>query len=391
MKIALFTLGFIPEIGGAEIAVFNLAKELTKAGNQVYVVHPRRPFSKQNKYNFNFKVINWPHLGLQKIHERLNDLYLEILFIILQKVYRFNVINIHKAYLGYPMAKVKRFISAKVIITTHGGDIQTNRELNYGRILDTKWYKRVKYACLMADAHVAISSNTKQILSSFGVPNSKIFRIPNGVDESRFSVYPNSSDELYSLSSKDLVILATGRCMPIKGFNTIIKAAAIIKEHIPNFKLVIVGRWLEKLDPLICSEKVDSIVVRIPQQEVDLNGGNILVPNNQLLELYNRADIFVSSSYIEGFSLGIVEAMFSGIPLVLSKCPGNEDVLNADGLGGFYFPPGDEQSLARRIKELSLSSELREQFSKYNRQFASHHYTWRIVAKQYSEAFSKIS
>ena len=65
---------------------------------------------------------------------------------------------------------------------------------------------------------------------------------------------------------------------------------------------------------------------------------------------YRMLDVFVLPSRYEGFALALLEAIASGLALILSDCPGNED-LKAFGLDGVQWtPPGDVSTLTDRMR-----------------------------------------
>ena len=72
--------------------------------------------------------------------------------------------------------------------------------------------------------------------------------------------------------------------------------------------------------------------------------------------IYRAADVCVIPSRWEGFGLVAVEAMASGVPVVASDLPGLREVV---GDAALLFPPGDAEALARQIRRLLDSPELK--------------------------------
>ncbi len=70
---------------------------------------------------------------------------------------------------------------------------------------------------------------------------------------------------------------------------------------------------------------------------------------------YRALDAFTLPSRYEGFALSALEALATGLPLILTDCPGNND-LKVNGLDGIrWVPVGDETSLAREINDWASS------------------------------------
>ncbi|HWP01118.1 MAG TPA: glycosyltransferase [Methylococcus sp.] len=73
-----------------------------------------------------------------------------------------------------------------------------------------------------------------------------------------------------------------------------------------------------------------------------------------------KADVFVLSSFFEGFGNVIVEAMALGVPVVASDCPSGPREIIVDGESGFLVPVGDWRAMADRCLSLLGDRERRE-------------------------------
>jgi glycosyltransferase involved in cell wall biosynthesis len=67
-------------------------------------------------------------------------------------------------------------------------------------------------------------------------------------------------------------------------------------------------------------------------------------------------DVYVHPSEQDGLPLALLEAMARGLPVVASRIAGIPEVVR-DGENGYLVPPGDAQTLARRIAELIADRE----------------------------------
>jgi glycosyltransferase involved in cell wall biosynthesis len=72
------------------------------------------------------------------------------------------------------------------------------------------------------------------------------------------------------------------------------------------------------------------------------------VPRNKLIDYVKDCDIYVSTSLTDGTSSGLIEAMFCGIPPIVTRIAGNEEWVT-DGLNGLLFEPLKFQQLANLI------------------------------------------
>lgn len=84
--------------------------------------------------------------------------------------------------------------------------------------------------------------------------------------------------------------------------------------------------------------------------------GNI--PNTDLAQHYRSADVFLLTSFFEGFGRVLVETCAHGTPVVAPKIHGVEDII-LDGKNGFLCPPGDVSIFAEKVLQLLTEHEMR--------------------------------
>ncbi|MCK4330053.1 glycosyltransferase family 4 protein [candidate division WOR-3 bacterium] len=359
-----------------------LARAFKRQGHAVVVIVPNSRGLRE--FKLPYSVETFPSIFYKF---RLKT-FIEIMSLIyFQHKYKFDVINIHKTYVGYPAGKIKNLLKIPIIITAHGGDIQKYPEINYGKRLNPKWEKKISFSIRKADGLIAISEETKKNFIDLGTKEENIYRIPNGVDIERFKECSSLGEQIKKDGKK--IILAVGRYHIKKGFESLLKAIQILSKQRDDFKLVIVGKRLQKLAPVIDKLNIANFVELVKQQKGEM--GNNIFPNNYLLSFYKSSDIFVSASLMEGFSLVCVEAMAAGLPLVITKCPGNEDVFNEkEDQCGYYVPPGDYNKMAENLLILLKKDELRKKMGENSRRIAMQRYDWNIIVKQYLVVFNKI-
>jgi glycosyltransferase involved in cell wall biosynthesis len=96
-----------------------------------------------------------------------------------------------------------------------------------------------------------------------------------------------------------------------------------------------------------------------PELEQLANGSDavrVLGFHKDVRRLLAAADVFVLSSWREGLSFAVLEAMSLALPPLVSDAPGN---VEAVGDAGVVFPRGDEQSLADTLRTLAGDSSMR--------------------------------
>ena len=102
--------------------------------------------------------------------------------------------------------------------------------------------------------------------------------------------------------------------------------------------------------------------------------------------LYGASDLFVLPSYFEGMSNALLEAMASGLPVVVTNTGGTDELVDGNGL---VIEAGDQDGLARAVIELLTDEKKRQVFSKRSRENAIK-FSWENVARTYMDAYKKV-
>jgi glycosyltransferase involved in cell wall biosynthesis len=146
-----------------------------------------------------------------------------------------------------------------------------------------------------------------------------------------------TSQHLWLVEKELPVIVAAGAHIPLKGYDVLVNAMALVNKEYPC-KLVLFGEGIltEELKKLAKTNAIDSMI--------DFPGHTKNLP----AELKN-ADAFVVSSHAESFSVVLVEALASAIPVVATNCPSGPPEILQNGKFGILVEPNSPKELAKGI------------------------------------------
>ncbi|NLK11029.1 MAG: glycosyltransferase [Staphylococcus equorum] len=162
----------------------------------------------------------------------------------------------------------------------------------------------------------------------------------------------NSIKEVHWFEENKFKVLGAGRLTAQKDFPTLIKAFAIVKEELPNARLVIIGEGEER-------ENLEKQIQNLNLSECVSLPGFVDNPH------YNMkvADLFVLSSKWEGFGNVIVEAMAEKTAVISTDCPSGPNEIIDNNINGVLCKPGDAESLAKAILSLAKDDQLRNKIA----------------------------
>ena len=172
------------------------------------------------------------------------------------------------------------------------------------------------------------------------VPNPMVYPLP---------VYGRSVSPDSVILQNKKVILASGRLHKFKQFDLLIRAFSHVKDKHPDWDLIILGDGEERddLNQLACSlEVVDRVYFP----------GKV----GNMSDWYERANIFVLSSVVEGFPNVLLEAMAYGLPCISFDCDTGPRDMIQDGINGILVSPNEKElGLSKAIDKFISNEDFR--------------------------------
>ena len=185
----------------------------------------------------------------------------------------------------------------------------------------------------LADRVIAISESLRRFtVDQVGVPARKVETIHYGLDEPPAPWGSNPPDDV---PADARVVLSTSRLTRQKGVDVAVRALSLLPDDVV---LVVLGEGPERKD-------LQAPRVHLPGRVPDVAAW------------LRRASVYVQPSRWEGFGLGVLEAMISGLPVVATNVSSLPELV-VDGETGVLVPPDDPAALARGIERALASPQM---------------------------------
>ncbi|MFP6678775.1 MAG: glycosyltransferase [Dehalococcoidia bacterium] len=205
--------------------------------------------------------------------------------------------------------------------------------------------------------------------------------VPIGVDPSEFTCLPSPSEfeRLYPKVRDKYMVLFLGRLNRIKGLDILIEGFSRASHNRNDLHLVIAGPdggYEQTAREIVKSEYLES--------KVSFTGP---IYGETKLAALSRADVFALTSYGEGFSVALLEAMAASLPLIISKeCHFPQVAQSNAGLEISLDP----QEFSSALTKIVADSSFLENMGSNARTMVTESYSWNTVGVGFKEIYEQI-
>lgn len=255
-----------------------------------------------------------------------------------------------------------------VVTTLRGSDVS---------MLDHRVLKRwtLRAAARVSDRIVAVGDSIRRRAQEVVGNRTDVDTIHNGV-ASKFLEIPAPVLE----NPPVITVSGVGNLVPEKGFDTLIRAVAkLTTPKAIQVRIIGNGPMREQLETLASSLGI---------------GGSIYFAGNlpacAMPNAYAATDIFVHTSFTEGRSNVVVEALAAGKATIATRIDGVSELIQ-HGENGLLYDAGDVNALAHHLEALRSNSALRARLGANGRAFVLREgLTWDITARRYLDLFCDV-
>jgi len=246
-------------------------------------------------------------------------------------------------------------------------------------------YKKLKFLAINAGAQCVVAVTGM-------LRNDLIERTPLNPDRLKV-IYNGIDTRLYLGSGRDslrrqfhwpddkVVIGSLGNIRPAKGYDILLRTAALLAEKSYACRFVIAGQGKGELyDSLLALRK------ELGLEEYVIFLGFI----DDAAGFLAGIDLFLSTSISEGLPLSAIQAMVAELPLVVPRCGGYEELIT-DRDNGCLVEPGNPKAFAQTIEQVIDDVELRNRIAANARQHAIKTFALEEMLGAYEKVYDRVT
>jgi 1,4-alpha-glucan branching enzyme len=357
-------------VGGLSRHVYDLANNLVRKGRKVHVltarskdappfetvegvtihrVHPLHPYEE----NFFKWVFDLNQSFVQYAHELISQ----------EKITH---IHAHDWIVSTSATKLKEYYSLPLITTIHATEHGRNQGI-YTE-LQQKIHNEEQLLTAASDHVIVCSEHMKEEVKSLFTFDAPMAVIPNGVELERLE---QSAGNQFGKDHSPY-FFSIGRMVHEKGFNTLIRAASILKDEGQKVSFIIAGKgpMLEYYRQQVRNEGLEDIVIFT----------GFITDEKRNSYLKNCLAVIFPSLY-EPFGIVALEAMAFKKAVVASDTGGLKSIVKHEHTG-LLFQPDDESNLYSHLQSLLNHPEKSRRLGEVGFRMAQSMFSWERIADQ---------
>lgn len=222
---------------------------------------------------------------------------------------QFDVIHAHDWLTYFAGIAAKRVSGKPLVVHMHATEFDRS-----GENINRRVYAIEKAGMQAADRVIAVSELTRRIvIGKYGIPADKVVTVHNAV---RFGESEEAAPER---AVKDKVVTFLGRITYQKGPDYFVEAAAKVLQRVSDVRFVMAGS----------GDLMNHVVRRVAQLGIaDRFHFTRFLKGGEVQRMFRLSDVYVMPSVSEPFGISPLEAMRSGVPVIISRQSGVAEVLD---------------------------------------------------------------
>lgn len=352
---------------GVFIWVVDMANRLVEDGYRVSVLHSIREHTPPNWRDMFDTRVELIHVQMSRSIDPIMDVKALINLTKNLKGLNPDIIHTHSSKGGF-LARVAGFMLRK-----NNRLLYTSHAIHYPLIqepIKKKLYKYLEHVGYWLGGTIVACGKEEYEIIRKDITNDtgkRLIRISNGIDNSQLTAKD------YSKSNKKVKIGVVGRISLQKAPWVFAEIASKLNESRNDIEFIWIGGG------------EDDDVKMLNDAGVEVTG---MLDRSDALKLIPSLDIYFQTSAYEGLSLALLEAQASGIPAVVTKIPGNDEVVQHGETG---YVGENEEKLTEQLVTLIESTTERQKMGEYAKDHTEKHFSLKAMADQYKVEYDKMS
>jgi len=382
MKILLATESYWPNVDGGSIFEHNLVLWLQKRGHQVFVIAPsqtKKYFVEEDQGSVVYRMPSVLLFG-RFLSSKIPLIRVARLVRVLQP----DVVHIHNPFfIGFAALRTARKLKIPVVATNH--NMPENLTLQFRWLKPLEWFLTWvfwKYFIWFYNRCNFVTSPTQtavKMLVEHGL-KAKHQPISNGIDLEKFQPEPPKKvcklEKSYPIPKDEPVVLYTGRLDGEKRMDIWVKAIPYILAEV-HAHFIIGGSGLIK-------KNLEKMVAELGvARHVTFTG---FISEENFAHIYHLADVFAIASPAELQSIVTLEALASGLPIVVARAAALPELVQ-DGKNGYTFETNNSWDMAQKVLKILKNDP--KAMGKAAREFVKRHDYRKSFAK-YEEIYKSL-
>ncbi len=250
-----------------------------------------------------------------------------------------------------------------MLLMSWGSDLLAEAERN------CEWKQATEFALQKADAFFCDCDTVRKRANSFRVfSDSEVVQFPWGVKQGVFSpVGPLPPSDRFTRKAGTTTFIYTRSYDPLYGTDVLLDAFLRARSANHSLRLLLLGSGSQ-------SQSIRSYV-----QAHDLNDAVSLMgpqPTEELPMWFRAADAYIGCARSDGTSISLLEAMATGLPVVVTDIPSNREWVT-EPENGWLAPAGSPEGVADKMLQVAnLTAQERRTISERNQRVVAERADW---------------
>jgi glycosyltransferase involved in cell wall biosynthesis len=266
-------------------------------------------------------------------------------------------------------------LTGKPVIATFHGDVDIN---------DKERFMALKFGLINQAAFkiIAVSENLRdEIASKTPLKKLKTDVIHNGIDPIAFERHKsNELRQQFGWSQDDLIVGSLGNVRPAKGYDVLLRAAAKLAQSKNCFRFVIAGQG--KSNGLY-KELLDL------KEDLELQGRvEFLGFVDDPAWFLSNLDLYLLPSISEGFSISTIQAMASGVSVIVTRSGGPEEIVEHQE-NGWIVDKGSPDAIVDGLEYLVANPDICAGLSNNAKEKVTNVFSMDSMLEKYEKIYSE--